>query len=187
MSKVFVRSINVDEIIIDTNNYNKQRKEYIDSLKGKRKVISYYAFIMLKEIVLKEYNLNIDDLTLKYNEYGKPLFDEFDFNISHSNNIIAIAISKKEIGIDIQLIKDDVNVFAKTLNLKNDSIEVYKHLSKIEAYYKKIGTGINKSSLKNNLNDSIKIEQKILLNNNLKYVLSVCNEDENIQYDIFLN
>ena len=34
--------------------------------------------------ILEVYNLDVDLLNLKYNEKGKPLFDEFYFNISHS-------------------------------------------------------------------------------------------------------
>ncbi len=45
-----------------------------------------------------------------YNEYGKPLNDDLFFNVSHSNEYVVMAISKKySVGIDIEHIKKDVS------------------------------------------------------------------------------
>ena len=175
MSKVFIKECNdLESINIDDTNINIKRKEYLNKLKGHNKIMSYLAWCYLKEIVSKEYNLDIDKLNLFYNEFGKPMFKEFCFNISHSENIIAIAISQKEIGVDIQLIKKDTSLLAKKMNIENNNEEVIKRFSAIEAYYKKIGTGINYSSLKEIKN----CYQKVITINDKQYVLSVDSEEK---------
>lgn len=45
------------------------------------------------------------DLTLAHNKNGKPylkLFPDFHFNISHSDNILAVAFSSAPVGIDVE-------------------------------------------------------------------------------------
>ena len=43
---------------------------------------------------------------LYYNQYGKPYKKNICFNVSHSGNYIVLAVSNKEIGIDIEILKD---------------------------------------------------------------------------------
>ena len=60
-----------------------------------------------KELLDEVLRLNgIFDYKLRYNEYGKPYLEggELFFNLSHSGEYTACAISDKEIGIDIQKI-----------------------------------------------------------------------------------
>lgn len=48
-------------------------------------------------------------VNLKYNPYGKPYlvdYPEIFFNLSHSDNWIVCAISDREIGIDVEQIRD---------------------------------------------------------------------------------
>ena len=55
-------------------------------------------------LLLKEYN---SDLQISYTENGSPILSNEEFiSISHSANLIVIAVSKKNIGIDIQEITE---------------------------------------------------------------------------------
>ena len=54
---------------------------------------------------------------LFYNQYGKPYKKNIYFNVSHSGNYIVLAVAKKEIGIDIEIIKDfEKDFIGKILN-----------------------------------------------------------------------
>ena len=55
--------------------------------------------------VLKEHNINSK---IVYNEHGKPYLEnnELFFNISHSGIYTILGISDKEIGVDIEKIKE---------------------------------------------------------------------------------
>ena len=184
MSKVYIKCfLNLEEVNIDLSTINPIRREYLKKQKGHNKIMSYLAWTYLKEIVYKEYHLNIDELNLTYNQYNKPLFKEFCFNISHSENVVAVAISNENIGVDIQLIKNQTNKsLAHKMKLENDPIIVIEKFSKIEAHYKKVGIGINISTLDKNVD--ISLQKRLILQNN-PYVLSVDSDDDNI--DVFLD
>lgn len=181
MSIVYIKKVNKD-LKVNLTNINKKRAEYLSNLKGNTQLISYCSWIFLKEIIKENYNLNIDELDLCYNDFKKPYFKDnpFFFNISHSKDIIAIAISSKEVGVDIQVIENNtyVNRLAKKMNLNDDIYEVIKKFSSLEAYYKKIGTGLYPSQLTNNIQIT---HQEILNINNQDYVLSVSFDDESFK------
>lgn len=178
MSKIYYKQVNLKEKI-DINYFkNKEIIKHLNNLKGTHKVLSFNAYKLLKEIILNEYKLNIDELEMHFNEYNKPFFKEFYFNISHCNDIIAIGISNKEIGIDIEALNKKMsNALKKRLNIYND-IELIKEFSKLESYYKKLGIGINVSLLTNKVN----ITSQVILNLNIDYVLSIAISDE--KYEI---
>ena len=185
MSKVYIEKLSFFNQDIDLNNINPVRKEYLLKLNNDSLKRSYYAWILLKEMVLKEYNLNIDKLNLYYNEYKKPYFKEFNFNISHSNNLIAVAISDTKIGVDIQYLEKcidricwdkskDITSLAKKINCSTDYYDFYKTFSAKEAISKKQGTGLvlSKLSIKEDIN-----HQEIIVVDNLEYVLSISSTD----------
>lgn len=61
---------------------------------------SLFAWWILQYLA-KEW-LNISDLHVTFNENGKPIFEQFYASISHSKGVVAVAISTKEVGIDIE-------------------------------------------------------------------------------------
>lgn len=116
------------------------------------------------------------------NEYGKPLNDNVCFNISHSNEYVILGLSKTNIGIDIEYIKDNkdnlIN-YCLSNNEKNnlDNYNFYFFWTRKEAYFKLLGKGILYKEIKNvdtlNLNniyfETIKIDN---------YYLSIAKENE---------
>ena len=67
------------------------------------------------------------------------------FNLSHSNDYYAFAISKEEVGIDIEKVRDDVNInlIKRISNSKDEIKDVIKMWTIKESYLKYLGTGIN--------------------------------------------
>ncbi len=138
-----------------------------------------------KEISKKAYRFICDKAPYKSeivkNENGKPYLkdcSDFYFNISHCKNIIAIAFCDKEVGIDIELVRD-VNLkiadrfFAKDEKaFVKDATGFFYVWTRKEAFLKKTGEG-----LKRELSSF-----SVLENKNIKtfcekdYILSVCSD-----------
>ena len=185
MANVYIKKISdFADVNIDLSTINKTRKEYLEKLSSNSQKISYYAWMFLKDRVLEEFGLDVDELDLTYNEYGKPMFKEFCFNISHSKNLIAVGVSNNQIGVDIQVIEGkDVSKLSKKLEIKDDDRPAfYKVFSSLEAKGKKEGTGIFPSSLKSK---DYNISKQLIISDEINdYVLSIdCVDiDININY-----
>ncbi|MBR2788807.1 MAG: 4'-phosphopantetheinyl transferase superfamily protein [Erysipelotrichaceae bacterium] len=69
--------------------------------------------VIISELLLRkalaDRNRDYDNLTYEYGEYGKPYLkniDDFFFNISHSGDYVLLGASEKDIGVDIERIKE---------------------------------------------------------------------------------
>ena len=109
----------------------------------------------LKMILVRDYGLKQNDLEFSENQYGKPYLinNKVYFNVSHSGKLVVIAISKEEVGVDIEIIQSRKyrdEIVLRTFNEKEKEIyEEHKNIdyfyevwTKKEAYVKLIGTGI---------------------------------------------
>ena len=64
---------------------------------------------LLLDKALKKHDLSERDMKYTFNTYGKPYFanaEDLHFSISHSGEYAMVVLSDKEIGCDIQQIKD---------------------------------------------------------------------------------
>ena len=140
MDKIYISSIKEieNEFEYFISFLDEASKEYILNHKSHQ---ARLQILLDRLLALKYLNTTI----FKYNEYNKPYFKNCPiyFNISHCENMIALIISNKEVGIDIEKIREIKNkeIIAKKLNIKtNSSYKIIKRFSKMEAYFKKIGT-----------------------------------------------
>ena len=115
-----------------------------------KKAVSKCAYDFLFSLAQKW--LNIDTKPRLTNESnGKPFFEDypnFHFNISHSEDLIAVAVSKTSVGVDIEILRD-VNLdiagrfFAKketrTTQTSRDFLYVW---TRKEALLKRTGEGL---------------------------------------------
>lgn len=100
------------------NEYNHEKADRLLKFVSdeKRKIISacfdemakkesLYSHIAVKIIIKREFGINIDEIAIVTDEMGKPHIaghPEIHFNISHTDNLIAIALSHTEVGVDVQ-------------------------------------------------------------------------------------
>lgn len=163
-------------IIDNINNYSEEEyqaiyneipkiiQEKIDHkalIKNKKQtILGYY---LLNKLLKSSYDLyKIPEII--FNENGKPLFKEINiyFNISHSEELVACAISSKNIGIDIEKIQskktslinyicneEELKQIETSLNKEQEFIEIW---TKKESYIKFKGSSVT-NNLKNVLND----------------------------------
>ena len=150
-----IKNINsIDKSIINNFNLYADKKNRINKYKNnKNKIASIVGDILLSNL-LSKYNLLYDDLSFIINEYGKPYInDNIYFNISHSHEYVITVVSMKEIGVDIEKIRQTpinvINQFAtdkekEYILSSNSNIEerIFKIYTLKEAYFKMIGTDL---------------------------------------------
>lgn len=140
---------------------------------------SYFAWLVLSKYI---------DLTkVKFSKNGKPFIDgnKQYFSLSHSFSKVAIAISDKPIGVDIETIlpsgicaalaqrvldKKQLQAYFKA---KDREAWLTKHWVKYEAYTKLIGGKLTFSSFKDQIKEKVQIK-KVVGKDNRVYYLAVC-------------
>ncbi len=184
-----VSNLNIDE---DVSKYlPDSRIEKIKKLqKEQDKKLSYGASLLIDKFVL-----NGDKNAYFLHSDGKPYTsNDVNFSVSHSGDYVAIAVSDKEVGIDIQKCnKRNFHRLAKfvfhenevnLLNCADDKLETFFELwTKKEAFLKLIGTGFKRKATDIDLSQDIYIEnEKKYYFSNRKfedYYISVCYEEYN--------
>lgn len=130
--------------------------------------------ILAKIAVKKTFGIDIAKQKFAYSEYGKPYllnYSNVHFNISHSGEYVACAVSDKPIGIDIQKIGEyNADVAKRVCNEKelvqienssDKASEFTKLWTQKEAVLKMHGTGIASGDIKNCLNNHNVESEKI--------------------------
>ncbi len=127
----------------------------------------------------------IDLTKVKFNENSKPYIpgNKICFSLSHSLDVIALAISNKPIGIDVETImplpivrqlaqrllnKKQLSLYYKA---KDNCVWFAKYWTQHEAYIKLKGNSISLANFKKNLKCSIETRQ--IKKNNRIYFVSV--------------
>ena len=175
-----INNYSLKEYINYYNELSDYDKNKIDKLIITRKKQSILARILLKNILKNKYNINYNDIIVKYNKYGKPFINNINFNISHSHDYVIVATSNKNIGIDIEMIRDynptSMNLFCTDNEIKyinnnqNKKLAFWKIYTLKEAYFKMLGT--NLSNMKNVEFNILKNKITCVNNENLKIFVS---------------
>ena len=100
------------------------------------KNVDSYKF--LKYILNKYYSFVLDKSLMKKNIYGKPYIPNFDynFNISHSDDLLIIGFNKDIIGVDCEVVSD-IDESISDIYLRDKRLwTIY------ESYIKAIGKGL---------------------------------------------
>lgn len=168
--------------ILNNPNYFKVKK-------NDRKKISYD---FIKEVFSRFYGLS--NVEFKYNYFNKPSLKnhEFKFNISHSGQILIMAVDTDYIGIDIEQIRTiDINptFLSKTEQkyLENKNLyEFYKIWTIKESFTKNLGLGLSLDFK----DFTVDLAKPYIVFNNKKfyyhyfnfenYIISICSENRMI-------
>lgn len=85
---------------------HEDRKDKISKIKQDRcRHTSIKAGLMLQDICKKKLNIEPSQIDIGYTENGKPYirgFEDFQYNISHTENAVVIAYGDKSVGVDIE-------------------------------------------------------------------------------------
>lgn len=120
------------------------------------KKLSLYSDLFIRLIVHRKFGISNDEIVFGRGKYGKPFilnFPEFYYNISRTRNAIAIALSCKDIGIDIERILNNQQKIAMRFFTADEYQYIYgdqtyqdrrfyEIWTKKEAYIKCVGKGL---------------------------------------------
>lgn len=174
--------INNDKLCGVNNTYFAKRiSEYV---RNENKLRTYISYKILKKLA-KQYDIELDDIEIIKDKNGKPRAknNEFYFNISHSENMVVVAIDSQEIGIDVEQIrKFDPRVAQKFFAHKIEGIaksptpdiEFTKQWTIFEAKLKYWG---NIELIRNNFEPNT-FSTHLTDKNNLKYILTVATKQD---------
>ena len=173
-----VRNIDVTEELLD--KVNARRREYISRVKNPNaKKLCLGAGLLVAKLI------GPDEKT---DDKGKPfVFGKNEFSISHSEDIVLIAVSDKKVGADIEFMdKKDVLKLAKRFMTESEyriilasehpQKEFYAIWTKKESFVKMQGTGFDKDPSKIDVLN--RTDCKFFTCEYHQYMISVCFNDD---------
>lgn len=162
MEKVRVYTLDISNKQFDKAKLEvleEKRKQNIESGKNYLyKLRSLYAGLLLRHALISE-GMEVDGpLKIDYNAFGKPyLRHGKNFSISHSGNLVIVAVSDDVIGVDAEILQNKVYSYVAPKVLTETELKTFNGLSgkekleffiscwvKKEAYLKYKGTGLDK-------------------------------------------
>ena len=146
-----------------------RRKDILKRRHISSRNMSVFGEWVVKNELSQQYNIPIEKIKLLRTERSKPYAKDIplNFSISHSDDMLAVAFSENNVGIDIEIIKPlrtDIRnrlctesdfEFLSSANYDDERLlRFYKIWTAKEAYFKMLGTGI--TNLKSISYDEIK-------------------------------
>ena len=110
MAVVYI--LNANNLSTDLSLYDNIDKTRLEKINKSSNILfkkeQLGSSILLNDILENYFFMDTTKVEYIYNEFGKPYIKDSNlyFSLSHSNGVIALAVSKEEIGLDIELIKD---------------------------------------------------------------------------------
>ena len=158
-TKIYIANVDCleDGALFDEayNSVSERRKEKTDRMRfDKDKRLSLGVELLLKK-ALEESDIDYKSINLDYGKNEKPYIqgNEIFFNLSHSGNMAVCAVSKNEIGVDIEQIERADFKIAKRIFTKGENIRIKNTLDKNssfirywtlkESYMKYCGSGLS--------------------------------------------
>ncbi len=150
----------------DLEEYNKvlsvvseNRVSKIKSLRQREKQLqALFGELLLRAVLCTEFGFKNNEITIKTDGTGKPYLvgNKIFFNISHTDGLVAVAVSDSEVGIDceyvkevnLKLIKRYFSIFEQEYVNQNESGKISRFFeiwTKKEAFLKRDGVGIRKN------------------------------------------
>ncbi|AFK86393.1 MULTISPECIES: 4'-phosphopantetheinyl transferase family protein [Thermoanaerobacterium] len=135
---------------------SEEKRRRVSKIKKREDAVrTLLADVMLRIILIEKFGLSNIDIAFCNNEYGKPFLKDKSifFSISHSCQWVSVAVDRKNLGIDIEKIRDvNLNV-AKRFFSPDEFEDMMKTSDKIdyfftlwtlkESYVKALGMGLH--------------------------------------------
>ena len=84
--------------------YCKERQNEIDLvLSGKVRTEKYFVWKLLEYAISRTFGEKIENIKFEKSEAGKWKCDKCEFSLTHSDGVVAVAVSEKPVGVDLQV------------------------------------------------------------------------------------
>lgn len=101
--RVYVTTVHSDTPLDLNRITSEKRKAEIEKIKNPQvKAEKFFAWLLLEHAVKADFGCALSSLNPRKTDSGKWVADRIFFSISHSDGIIAVAVSDKPVGVDIQ-------------------------------------------------------------------------------------
>jgi len=112
MIELYIMTIN--DFCFAVNDYisyvSRERREKIRKYKLRAdKLRSVLSELMLRKILTGKFGFRNSEIVFEYGIYGKPYINNarsIEFNISHADSVIAIAVGDCAVGVDVEMLRD---------------------------------------------------------------------------------
>ena len=158
------------------------------------KQLTLYAELLVRYLICQEFKIPNKEVAFLKSKLGKPYFtsNRFHFNISHSKDAFCVAVSDKQIGVDVEIIRNtNLNIADRFFTageieyIRNGPKRkrLYEIWTKKEAYLKYLGEGLTVPLNSFDVYYNI-INCKIVTFEIDNYIISICKDNDSISGDI---
>lgn len=128
-----------------------RKAETLALMQESKKLQKIAADMLCRKMVAEAENVRPEDLIIKKDSQGKPYAENssYNFSISHCDNLVICAVSKSEIGVDIEKIRNVRLRMAEKFACENEIAYIGETLERFfeiwtlkEAFFKCKGTGL---------------------------------------------
>lgn len=140
LSNIDVYIAEAPQVLVLKKLYPKNRQKEIENVPhiDKRRE-KYFVWKLLEYAINKSFGIRFKDVNFEKCKSGKWICDKCEFSLSHSDNVVCVAVSKIPIGVDIERIEIDKSRYLEKIltscekqkyeNLSLDSRDVYLYNS----------------------------------------------------------
>ena len=190
---VDIRTFSDSDYALAFSMLDEKKRARVEKLRQKKdKMRTVFADSLARKMLSEALSCPPEEIYFSYGEYGKPALENgaYFFNISHSENIVAVAADESPIGIDVEKIRDINPKIAAKFFCADELFYLFGHEPKDvdfekplaldarmrffelwtakEAYLKWLGTGM--SHIKNADTTKLAFERHLLADD---YLLSI--------------
>ena len=170
------------------------KKARLDNYKSDMdKKLGLYADLLVRVAICQDLNIENSDIEFGTNDYGKPFLtsnQDYYFNVSHTHNMIAAAISNNPVGVDVEEIKEiDLGIAKRFFTgqeqnyIDKSQNNIYERFFEIwtkkEAYIKCTGKGLSAPLNSFDVTDK-SLSKHFYTVGYGKYIVNMCDSEVNI-------
>lgn len=163
-----ISDLNIEDV--DYNSFSLLRKSYVESINDeKRKLQSVLVWKLLVYVLGSDDNFVQAENGSWLDKTGKVIF-----SISHSNNVVVVAVSGNQVGVDVEMIKDSIVKIKRRFDfVLDESLSVAENLT--------LAWTKEESKYKSNNQDNY-FSKKIKDKYNNEYYVCACGKDDDCEF-----